>query len=291
MEGLGASVPAALLPLLLDPSPGHIWLIGHGHVSSHAGPWLRSRGWTIRTIGARSLVSGEARLGPAEGESPADAIWALSGDPHLPAVAAALVRELGADKARPPILHGAGALQAGGAQALGALASAGFPVGTLHPICSLRREEIEHSQLDLASFGVEGDEAAVAVARRMIGAQQMIDLGGLDDRERRAYHGACALAANHLGVLYAEACSVLDSVGAPRGSAEVAIASLLRSSLSNLLALGIPAGVTGPVSRGDRGAIEGHLSALEGAAGDVYRRLSDRLAVILREQTIAPSRR
>ncbi|HFE44725.1 MAG TPA: DUF2520 domain-containing protein, partial [Nannocystis exedens] len=139
-----------------------------------------------------------------------------------------------------------------------------------------------------ATFGVEGDEAAMEVARRMIGEQPTIDLRGLDEQDRRAYHGACALAANHLGVLYGEASAVLEAVGCARRPAEQAIGSLLRSSLSNLLALGVPAGVTGPVARGDRAAIDGHLEALSGPARAIYRLLSERLAEILRDVVIAP---
>ncbi len=287
--GLQASVPAALLPLLLDPPRGHIWLIGHGHVSTLADPWLRAQGWTTRTLGARALVAGEATLAREEGEPEPDGLWILCGDPHLPQVARAVASGARVRGLRAPVLHGAGALLARSEAALGALASAGHPVGTLHPICSLRRELVPRSRLGSASFGVEGDAAAVAIARRMVGEQPIIDLQGLGERGRRAYHGACALAANHLGVLYGEACAVLEAHGCPRSAARDAMASLLRSSLTNLLGLGIPAGVTGPVSRGDTAAIQGHLEALEGPAGELYRVLSRRLGELLADVKLAPA--
>ncbi|HGG57759.1 MAG TPA: DUF2520 domain-containing protein, partial [Nannocystis exedens] len=241
-EALAASVPAALLPLLVDPSPGCIWLIGHGHVAMHAELWLRARGWTTRMIGARALVAGQSELAAAEAEPRPDAIWVLCGDPAIPAVAAALVEGLDGIETKVPVLHAAGALPAASDAALGCLARTGYPVATLHPICSLRREQLARSRLATATFGVEGDDAAMEVARRMIGEQPTIDLRGLDEQDRRAYHGACALAANHLGVLYGEASAVVEAVGCARRPAEQAIGSLLRSSLSNLLALGVPAG-------------------------------------------------
>ncbi len=292
-ERLAASVPAALLPLLVDPSPGCIWLIGHGHVAMHAEIWLRGRGWTTRMIGARALVAGEGALALEEGETRPDAIWVLCGDPVIPTVAATLAKRLdvmGLKGSVPvPVLHAAGALPAVSESALGQLAGAGHPVATLHPICSLRREQLAHSRLRAATFGVEGDDVAVEIAGRMVGGQPTIDLSGLDERGRRAYHGACALAANHLGVLYGEACAVLEAEACPRRPAEQAMASLLRSSLSNLLALGVPAGVTGPVARGDGAAIDGHLEALNGPTRAIYRLLSERLAEILRDVEIAPS--
>jgi nicotinate-nucleotide adenylyltransferase len=283
--GLEASVPAATLALLRRQSPGTVWLIGHGHVASHAEPWLRARGWATRTIGARALVAGEAVLPQLEDEEPRPAaIWMLCGDPKIPAVAAALGEALARreDLTGAPILHGAGALPARSARALGALVAAGHPVGTLHPICSLRREKLGGSLLGAATFGVEGDRAAKDAALALLGDQPWLDLDGLDDRGRLAYHGACALAANHLAVPFADACAVLIAQGHPREVVEEGIATLLRSSLANLLALGIPEGVTGPVSRGDQAAIDGHLAALEGtSAGAIYRALSERLAAIL----------
>ncbi|MEZ4383156.1 MAG: DUF2520 domain-containing protein [Nannocystaceae bacterium] len=283
--GLEAAVPAATLDLLRGRAPGEVWLIGHGHVASHAEPWLRARGWATRTIGARALVAGEEALDEAGAAArrPA-AIWILCGDPKIPAVAAALAEALARrdELAGTPVLHGAGALRARGDRALAALAEAGHPVGTLHPICSLRRERLGGSLLGRATFGVEGDRAAKDAALGLLGAQPWLDLDGLDDRGRLAYHGACALAANHLAVPFADACEVLVDQGHPRAQAEGAIATLLRSSLANLLALGIPEGVTGPVSRGDQAAIDGHVAALAGTpAGAIYRALSERLAAIL----------
>ncbi|MCB9702482.1 MAG: DUF2520 domain-containing protein [Myxococcales bacterium] len=279
-EGLEGSLPAALLPLLLEPSPGMIWILGHGHVASHAEPWLRARGWGVRVLGARALADGEVASVVEDEPSPA-AIWALCRDPDLPSLARGLARvldEIGGHEGV-PVLHGAGALIA--CEALGALQGRGNPVATLHPICSLRRERVAASQLGAATFGIEGDPAAREVALRMIGDQPWLDLGGLDRRGRLAYHGACALAANHLAVLEAEAVAVLRGLGLPAAGADAAIAALLRSSLANLLALGIPAGITGPAVRGDRAAIDGHLRALEGPARAVYELLSGRLAALV----------
>lgn len=281
-ERLAAALPAALLDLLTAPSPGHIWLIGHGHVASHAEPWLRARGWTTRTIGARALADGaiprRAEVDPAE---PAVAgIWVLCRDAALPAIAEALRHVDDPAIAAVPVLHGAGALRADDPRALGILAAAGWSVATLHPICSLRRERVHASALAQASFGVEGDPAAVALARRICGDQPILDLTGLGADGRLAYHAACSLAANHLGVLLGDATAILVEAGQPEAAAREAIAALLRSATGNLLALGIPAGITGPVSRGDQMTIDGHLAALSGPARELYALLSRRLAEI-----------
>jgi predicted short-subunit dehydrogenase-like oxidoreductase (DUF2520 family) len=53
-------------------------------------------------------------------------------------------------------------------------------------------------------------------------------------------------------------------------------------ALENLIALGAPDGVTGPLARGDRATVEAHLAALDDvAARTLYAELSQRLALLL----------
>ncbi len=279
--GLAAALPAAVLRLLRadEGGAGPVWLVGHGNVAAHAGPWLQGQGRTVVQLGARALIEGRE---PAQAEVPAG-VWVLARDPALPDVARAL-----ADRGLPvsvPVLHGAGAQPA--AEVLRALAERGHPVGTLHPICSLRAERPWPSPLPRAAFGVEGDAGARALALAWIGAQPWVDLQGLGARSRRAYHAACSLAANHLAVPYAAACEVLVGQGHAEPTVHLALAGLMRSALENLVGLGVPAGITGPAARGDDAAIIAHIEALEGPVASLYETLSHRLRAIV--QNAAPS--
>jgi predicted short-subunit dehydrogenase-like oxidoreductase (DUF2520 family) len=178
-----------------------------------------------------------------------------------------------------PVLHGAGARQA--EDVLAPLRRQGHPVGTLHPICSLRSERPWPSPLGRAAFGVEGDPAARALALSWVGDQPWLDLQGLSGSGRTAYHAACALAANHLAVPYAAARDVLTAQGHPEAAVERALGELMRSALDNLAALGLPAGITGPVVRGDGATVAAHLDALPPDAGALYGVLSERLAALV----------
>lgn len=273
-EGLAATVPAAVLAMLRADDAAAVWLVGHGHVSTHARAWLRAKGVAVHTVGARALVDGTA-IRP---DAMPVGIWLLAQDPALESVARALAAW--SLPSSVPVLHGAGARRAH--EVLAPLAGRGHPVGTLHPICSLRRERPGASRLHQAGFGVEGDEAARALALRWVGAQPWLDLQALDARGRRAYHAACALAANHLAVPYVAARDVLVGQGHPAAVVLPALDALLRSSLDNLLALGVPAGITGPVSRGDEAAVAAHLAALDDDTAALYRTLSERLSAIVR---------
>ncbi len=274
---LRMALPAAVIRMLRRSTPTTVWLVGRGHVAAHAAPWLEARGVEVVPVGGRAVVSGAWERPPDP-----DAIWIVVRDPAIVTVAEALA-SCGLS-ASIPVLHGAGATAA--AQVLEPLARRGHPVGSLHPICSLRSERPWPSSLGAAAFGIEGDPAARDVARSWVGEQPWLDLQELDAPARRAYHAACALAANHLAVPYAAARDVLRGQGHAGSTVDAALATLMRSALDNLLDLGLPAGITGPVARGDHEAVRAHLQVLEGDAQALYRALSERLGDVVRSSRV-----
>jgi len=67
-----------------------------------------------------------------------------------------------------------------------------------------------------------------------------------------------------------------QAFGIPREQAIAALMPLLRGTLNNLEAIGLPQCLTGPIARGDAGTIKKHLAALETKATGllpVYREL------------------
>ena len=270
-----ARVAAALERWVAEDEP-QLWLVGRGHVASHVAPWLRDRGYAPRLLAARAQLDGSEAL--PEGR-PAG-VWLLAQDAGLPALAEALRGRLPAGV---PVLHAAGAHPA--RELLAPLRAAGHPVGTLHPICSLRKERLD-ARLDRASFGIAGDPAAVALARELVAGRPILDLEPLDARARRAYHAACALVANHLAVLLDAAAAVLRGRGLAPTAVDAALSELMLTSLANLRTLGIPAGITGPLARGNNTAVKQHLEVLgESSAGELYAELSQRLAALLAEHS------
>jgi len=259
-----------------------VWVVGHGHVASHAVPWLRDRGFAVRQIGARALIAGEL-AGELAGEPPLG-VWLLCRDDAIEPVGRALIGRLAPGT---PVLHGAGARRA--SEVLAGLEGAGHPVGTLHPICSLRRER-SRSRLASASFGVAGTRAARRFAAVLAGDAPVLDINHLDARGRLAYHAACALVANHLAVLEDRGAAVLRGQGLASDAVEQALGQLMLGALENLLALGIPAGVTGPLARGDHQTIARHLDALDDPdTRALYAQLSEGLAGLLRASAKPPT--
>jgi predicted short-subunit dehydrogenase-like oxidoreductase (DUF2520 family) len=96
------------------------------------------------------------------------------------------------------------------------------------------------------------------------------------------------ISSNYLVTLAALASDLLVRQGiAPDATSAVRhLVPLLRGTLDNLQAVGLPNALTGPLSRGDAGTITRHLEALEECApdtADLYRHLA-RLTLPLAEE-------
>ncbi len=270
------ALPARVLARLRPAHRGTVWIVGRGNVAAHATPWLRARGWAVESIGGHEATEGRARWPTA---APA-AIWVLVRDPAMPAVCAALAAAgLPAGQA---LLHGSGTLRADDPRALGSVADR-FAVGTLHPICSLRKQRVDPRMFERTAFGLEGAPAADAIARAMVDGQPVVELGGFDALQRRRYHGACALVANHLAAIELAGDDALASLGIEAALRDHVLGVLLESALGNLRALGFPAGVSGPAARGDLAAVAHHRDALPPRAAELYDVLARQLVERLRD--------
>lgn len=96
-------------------------------------------------------------------------------------------------------------------------------------------------------------------------------LGGrphaLAAEHRAAYHAAAVLAANDVAGVLALAAEVLTDCGFTRREALEALTPLARGAIDAVATHGVPAGLTGPVMRGDVGTITSHLAALDDRPG------------------------
>jgi predicted short-subunit dehydrogenase-like oxidoreductase (DUF2520 family) len=264
------AVPAAVFAML-QPTRAPVWLVGRGHVSTHAAEFLARRGHRVEILGGHAVADG----GPLPSEPP-EAVWIAVRDGGIEPVARGLVGRL---PLQTVVLHAAGARRS--VDVLAPLRAAGHAVGSLHPAASMRGGAVRASILEQAVFGIEGDPAAEAWARALVAPAPVVALGGLQPQARTAYHAACALVANHLAVLTLQAEAVWGSLGADAALRRALLGSLLRSAVENLLALGVPAGISGPATRGDRAGIAAHRDALPPAAAAVYDWLGTRLLDML----------
>jgi predicted short-subunit dehydrogenase-like oxidoreductase (DUF2520 family) len=188
--------------------------------------------------------------------------------------------EIAATAARLAALRGAGArararnarsthrvaLHVSGARssdALLALHTCGFAVGSLHPLVSVADAASGANDLRGAFYCVEGDAAAVRAARRIVRA-----LGGqsfsVAARDKALYHAAAVFAAGHAVTLFDVATSLLTRCGVTTKIARRALLTLSASAFKNLArAPGNARAITGPFARRDLDTIRRHVAALD----------------------------
>ena len=137
-------------------------------------------------------------------------------------------------------------------------------VGTLHPLVSFADPRVAVEALKEVAFGIEGDEPARAVAKRIVralGARAVF----LEAENLALYHAGAVMASNYVVALADTAQTLLVAAGVPPEQALPALIPLLTSVVHNLAQLGLPGALTGPVERGDVSSVEQHLRDAGGA--------------------------
>ncbi len=152
---------------------------------------------------------------------------------------------------------------------LTAIANAGVPVGSLHPLQTFPSPQ---RFVDPAGtfFAVEGDPQAVALLVNLVhligGIPVEISAGG-----KTLYHAAAVLASNSIPVLLKSAVQLLQSMEIPEEKARDMLAPLMRTSLENCFQMGTEQALTGPVARGDVETVRRELDELRERFPDAFR--------------------
>ncbi len=263
------------------PQPGPVYVLGAGRAGTAMAAGLRAAGVTVRGVWNRSPHAGATATGalPADlGDAP---VWLLCvSDAAIGALAADLATHPAAGPGR-VALHTAGRL---GAEVLAPLAARGASTGSLHPLQSLRDAASAVEALRGAAFAVEGDAAALAVARALAeavgGRPVAIPAGG-----KAAYHAAAVLSANFVATLTGGGVALLEALGLSDAEARRLLTPLLRGTVANLERVPAAEALTGPFARGDLDAIAAHVAALRSKAPEfleIYRELGRTTARWLR---------
>jgi predicted short-subunit dehydrogenase-like oxidoreductase (DUF2520 family) len=267
-------------------------IVGAGRVGRALGRRLRERGWKIGVVCARSedsarkavrfIGAGRPQAGLTVQALTSRVVLLTVPDDAIPAVASELAR-IGGDEWRGLIvLHTSGALDS---TVLSPLKSCGAAVGSMHPLQSF--SGVGTPPLEGRVFGIEGDEAAVRVARRIARALEGTPVP-LTAQKKALYHAAGAFAAGHLLAMEEAGVQLLMNAGIKRAAATKALLSLSRQVLDNYEKLGPHYAWTGPLSRGDYGVVASHQDALQERRSEfleAYQSVSRLAARVLSEET------
>jgi predicted short-subunit dehydrogenase-like oxidoreductase (DUF2520 family) len=214
-----------------------------------------------------SQVGGRASLGPLK-ESRAKVVWFCVPDGEIARAARSLAA--GIEWKGKVALHSSGALTS---DELNSLRRRGASVASVHPLMTF----VPNSRPSLAGvgFAVEGDDAAVRVASRIVD-----DLGSnayaIRKQDKAAYHAWGAFASPLFTALLASAERVAAMAGVTPKEARRRMIPILLQTLANYASFGAAGAFSGPIIRGDVDTVQRHLRALRKAppARDVYSALA-----------------
>ncbi len=247
--------------------PGSLAIIGAGRVGRALGRRLRELGWKIGAVVTRTVPSAcKAVRSIGAGRAHAFLTWQVlasqvilitTPDRGVAAVAEELAR-IGAEELRGKIvLHTSGALSS---EVLAPVRECGAAVGSMHPLQTFTGVGVP--PLDGRVFAIEGDIAAVRIARHMARALGAIP-AHIESAKKPLYHAAGALAASSVLALMEAATRLMTAAGMKRREAVRALLPLTRQVLENFERLGPRAAWTGPLSRGDYGVVAAHADAIQ----------------------------
>ena len=165
-----------------------------------------------------------------------------------------------------PILHTSGSRST---DILQPLAELGHPTGSTHPLAAIAEPISGADRLAGATWGVEGDGAALRFAERIVhacgGHALRIAPGG-----KPAYHAAAVFASNYAVALLSVAERLMEQAGVDAADARPALAALAAGAVENVGARGPAAALTGPVIRGDVETVALHLERLSADERALY---------------------
>jgi predicted short-subunit dehydrogenase-like oxidoreductase (DUF2520 family) len=229
-------------------------------VTRPGGVSLRRASRLARQVDSRAVISG-ARI-------QAEVIWFCVPDGEIVSAAQSLALLI---RGQPTVaLHCSGLLSS---DQLDVLRRCGANVASVHPLMSF----VPGSRPSLAgvSFALEGDAAAVRMAKRIVK-----DLRGepfvIRKKDKAAYHAWATFASPLLTALLATTERVAVTAGVKAKIARQRIMPIVSQTVVNYATLGAPASFSGPLVRGDVKTIGQHLRALRRVppARDAYKALA-----------------
>lgn len=257
-------------------------IVGAGHVGRVLGRLFAASGaFIVQDVLTRSPASAHAAVdfigaGRAVANVAAlrraDVTMLAVGDDQIAAACAQLAA------AQAPALAGALLFHCSGAKGSGELAcarAAGALLASMHPVRSFADPATVARDFAGTFCGVEGDAAALAIlqpALLAIGAQPV----AIDGAAKTVYHAASVFASNYLVTVLDVALRAYQAAGIDAATARALAGPLAAETLANVLRLGAPAALSGPIARGDMTTVarqQAAVGAWDGAAGALYEAL------------------
>ncbi len=258
---------------------GPIGFIGAGKVGTALASLLHARGVNIRAVAGRSM-SGSRRMATSARLEPGTATSRAATVAHSNIVfltvpddaIGPLCQEIAASggwRSGQGVVHCSGALPS---SVLQPARDMGAMIASFHPLQTFASLEAAVQHMPGSTFAIEGDSPLVEQLDTLARVLDGVAIH-LTAAQKTLYHAAAVIASNYTVTLAALASELLVSQGiAPDDATALRyLMPLLRGTIDNLEALGLPDALTGPIARGDAGTVARHLAALDESAPELAR--------------------
>jgi predicted short-subunit dehydrogenase-like oxidoreductase (DUF2520 family) len=264
LRNFGPTVSPAILPAMA--SKAEIAVVGPGRLGTALALELKRAGYRVREVISRNnrasrkraqQLAKRLRAHASSSDSAridAPLIWFCVPDREIAEAARELAHAAWKGKIA---FHSSGALAS---DELDSLRRRGASVAAVHPMMTFVRGSVP--ALQNVPFALEGDAAAVRVARRIVK-----DLGGrafsISKKNKAAYHAWGGFISPLLVLTLVAGEKVARLAGFSAEDSRKKMLPIVRQTLANYAKLGPAAAFTGPIGRGDVATVRKHLRVLK----------------------------
>ncbi len=170
---------------------------------------------------------------------------------------------------------------------LAAAAAQGALVASAHPIRSFADPAQVAGAFGGTFVGIEGDAGALALlepALLAIGARPV----AIEASAKTLYHAAAVFASNYLVTVLDAAVRAYQAAGIAEPVARELMAPLVGETVANVMRMGAPPALSGPIARGDMQTVarqQAALDAWDSDTGALYRALAAATMDVARRKT------
>jgi len=247
--------------------PG-VAIVGCGKVGTTLAIWLSKAGYPIAGLASKSLPSAQkaaeltktVHYGQINWEitPQADIVFITTPDGIISDACSSISQHRGF-KEKSVVLHCSGAHPS---TILSSAKDCGASIGSMHPLQSIAAIKTENNPFQDIVVSVEGEDAAVKTARDIATALGATSYTIKTDA-KMLYHASAVVASNYLVTLLDLAFKLIGKAGIEKKDAYTVLKPLIKGTLGNIENVGIPAALTGPISRGDLKTVEQHLDEMQ----------------------------
>ncbi len=144
---------------------------------------------------------------------------------------------------------------------LEAVKNKGAGVLSLHPLQTIASLEAGLKNLPGSYFSAEGEARGMDFAREIVKVLEG-QLLEIPTELKPLYHASACVVSNYFVAIINLGLSMMEKVGIARGEALDALLPLIKGTLHSIEKIGVPAALTGPISRGDAATIKAQLQVM-----------------------------